>query len=186
MVTYHRTPTPILANTHESRAFKLVLSTVRRKLKQFNIIRSLDPFARNCEVFSITNDIDKNTSAKFHLDALVFMEKFASLEPNKIDLIWFDPPFSSRQSNEIYDGHVNVYTDPSYMKNLYATIPRLLDKDGLFVRWGYNTNNPCPDILKLETVFIFPQGANKNDVLVSIFRRAVWPLISENEVEIWE
>lgn len=171
MVGYHRAPTPILANTHESRAFKLVLRHVRKKLRKFNIERSLDPFARDCEVFSFTNDIDPNTKAKSHMDALDFMKKMADTNPWKFDLIWFDPPFSSRQSNEIYDGHVNVYTDPAYMKDLYATIPKLLDTHGLFVRWGYNTNNPCPSILRLEYVYIFPQGANKNDVLVSIFKR---------------
>lgn len=181
MVRYHRCPTPILADTHESRAFKIVLKYVRvNKMKKpiewvannlgKPVDNSLDPFARNCPAFSHTNDIDPNTKAQTHLDALVFMQAQKTLE-REFDLIWFDPPFSSRQSNEIYEGHVNVYTDPGYLKRLYSTIPYLLSKGGFFVKWGYNTNNPMPSILKLEDLFMFPQGANKNDVLVSIYRR---------------
>ena len=183
MVTYHRHATPILADTHKSKAFKIVMKVVFAKLNQHRhaqtvffqdrkIPSSLDLFARNCTLFEYTNDIDNTTKADFHMDALNFLQCFtATYSP--VDLFWFDPPFSSRQSNEIYEGHVNIYTDPSYVQKLYEFLPKVLRPNGLFVKWGYNTNNPMPSLLELEDVFTFTQGGNLNDVNVTIYRNTV-------------
>ena len=183
MVTYHRHATPILADTHKSRAFKIVMKVVYDKLNfvEFHkhhllvdkrIPNSLDLFARDCTLFEYTNDIDTTTKAEFHMDALNFLQVFTHTY-SPVELFWFDPPFSSRQSNEIYDGHVNIYTDPSYVQKLYEFIPKMLRPNGLFVKWGYNTNNPMPSLLELEDVFTFTQGGNLNDVNVTIYRNTV-------------
>jgi hypothetical protein len=183
MVTYHRHATPILADTHNSKAFKIVMRVVYDKLNlqkhsqtsffvERKIPNSLDLFARNCTLFEYTNDIDTTTKAEFHMDALDFLKYFTNCH-SPVNLFWFDPPFSYRQSNEIYQGHVNIYTDPAYVQKLYEFLPKMLRPGGLFVKWGYNTNNPMPSLLELEDVFTFTQGGNLNDVNVTIYRNTV-------------
>ena len=38
---------------------------------------SVDPFARNGTLATITNDINPNTSAQYHMDAIEFLDMYA-------------------------------------------------------------------------------------------------------------
>ncbi len=64
---------------------------------------SIDPFARNQELATYTNDLNPNTKAEYHLDSLIFL-KMLRHKKVKADLIIFDPPFSPRQIKECYEG----------------------------------------------------------------------------------
>ncbi len=66
-----------------------------------NSLISVDPFARNKEWATYTNDLNHETAAQYHLDALEFLEGLAEQEV-KADLIFFDPPYSPRQLAECY------------------------------------------------------------------------------------
>jgi hypothetical protein len=64
---------------------------------------SVDPFARNKRWCTYTNDINPNTAAEHHIDALSFV---AWLEGQRVkaDLFILDPPYSPRQVKECYEG----------------------------------------------------------------------------------
>src|ERR1700730_14665562 len=72
---------------------------VQRYLAEAEI--SVDPFARNRDWATYTNDINPNTSAQSHQDAEAFL---AGLADRGIvaDLVLFDPPYSPRQVAEHY------------------------------------------------------------------------------------
>jgi hypothetical protein len=60
---------------------------------------SVDPFAKDCTVAQITNDLNPNTKAMFHMKADEFLS-----QQNQFDLVIFDPPYSLRQIKECYNG----------------------------------------------------------------------------------
>ncbi len=60
----------------------------------------VDPFARNCSIGTITNDIDPETDALYHMDALDFLTRV--VKTDSADLVLFDPPYSPRQVSEVY------------------------------------------------------------------------------------
>ena len=62
---------------------------------------SVDPFSRNKEWATYTNDLNPNTSAKEHMDAEDFLRKYTNIAP---DLVIFDPPYSPGQMSEVYSG----------------------------------------------------------------------------------
>jgi hypothetical protein len=64
---------------------------------------SIDPFARNKRLATWTNDLNPETAAQFHLDALDFLRKMES-DGVVADMILFDPPYSPRQVKELYEG----------------------------------------------------------------------------------
>lgn len=70
---------------------------VRRYLAKARV--SVDPFARNREWFTHTNDLNPETKAKSHMDAEEFCKSLAGVE---CDLGIFDPPYSPRQISEVY------------------------------------------------------------------------------------
>jgi hypothetical protein len=62
---------------------------------------SIDPFARNRDWATYTNDIDPSTSAQSHQDAETFLVELAG-RAITADLAFFDPPYSPRQISEHY------------------------------------------------------------------------------------
>src|SRR5690242_267841 len=59
----------------------------------------LDPFAGMTSPAEITNDLNPNRPAKFHLHA----EDFAKQLEGKYKGVLFDPPYSLRQTKECYE-----------------------------------------------------------------------------------
>ena len=63
---------------------------------------SIDPFARDKEWATYTNDINPETKAMYHMDARGFLEEMVLMEV-KADLVILDPPYSTRQMKECYE-----------------------------------------------------------------------------------
>src|SRR4030066_436102 len=62
---------------------------------------SVDPFARDCRLATYTNDLNPQTTAQYHMDAVEFLEKLVG-EGVKADVVIFDPPSPPRQTSECY------------------------------------------------------------------------------------
>jgi hypothetical protein len=62
---------------------------------------SVDPFARNSRLATYTNDLNPNTAADCHTDAVTFLHRLAD-HGVKADCIILDPPYSPRQISECY------------------------------------------------------------------------------------
>lgn len=81
----------------ETFSIKPIEGFVRRYLKGI----SVDPFARNKQWATYTNDLNPETAAQYHLDAEEFLKKLAD-EGVMADVGIFDPPYSPRQISECY------------------------------------------------------------------------------------
>lgn len=79
-------------------SIKPIRKWVMEKCKGFE--RLCDPFARDCQFAHITNDLNPDTKAKYHMKA----DEFLALDEAKSDLVIFDPPYSLRQVKECYEG----------------------------------------------------------------------------------
>jgi len=91
---------------------------VRRYLKLSSI--SVDPFARNKRWATYTNDLNPNTAAEYHLDALDFLH-LMSKEGVMADLVIIDPPYSFNQMKECYQG-VGREISPRESTNFYGDL----------------------------------------------------------------
>lgn len=113
---------------------------VKRYLSNSKV--SVDPFARNKEWATYTNDLNPETLAQYHLDALEFMEGLAE-QSVKADLVIFDPPYSPRQLAECYkqvgrkatmqDTQAKSWSD---WKN---AINNIVAPDAIVLSFGWNT-----------------------------------------------
>lgn len=151
-------------NTHESHYYELGFETMLHRSVNPVIV---DPFARNCSWGTMTNDIDENTDAQSHMDALLWLE---SIDRSIADYVLFDPPFSRRQAEEKYSGHVNVYTDPGYVTKCFKEIERILKNGGKVLKLGYNSTKHSK-LLDLEKGWVVNFGGNRNDVIMTIWRK---------------
>ncbi len=127
-----------------------------------------DPFARNCQLAGkLTNDLNPETRANHHLDAITFM---GSLDKGSVDAVIFDPPFSSHQAKK-YEGQItNVYTQSGYIKNIMTEIDRTLKPGGYLLKFGFNSTKHR-HYFDLVHMWIVNHGGNHNDTIVTLWQK---------------
>jgi hypothetical protein len=103
---------------------------------------SIDPFARNKRWATYTNDLNPNTDAEHHLDALEFLENIR-LDGVVADLVIFDPPYSSRQVAECYQqiGRKTTMQDTQgkSWSDWKSAIAKIISDGGIVLSFGWNS-----------------------------------------------
>lgn len=126
---------------HDTFSIKPIGDFVRRYLKESRV--SIDPFARNKDWATFTNDLSPETSAQHHMDAQAFLEMLHADEV-RADLVIFDPPYSPRQISECYKSiGLEVGMKETQSAVLYQrvrnAIPSVLAEGGIVLSFGWNT-----------------------------------------------
>lgn len=101
----------------------------------------VDPFARNSKLAQWSNDINPETDAEFHMDALDFL---GMLLEKKVpaDVVLLDPPYSLRQMKECYEsfGRKVSYRESTYFYgDLRDAVNKILKSDGVVLSFGWNS-----------------------------------------------
>ena len=155
------------ADTHEMPSMRKLFAKYRDKLPDSALL--VDPFARNCDwCFPYTNDINPDTLAADHLDAEEYLEKLMIMG-KRFDLGILDPPFSDRQSGELY-GTPNLYaSDSAKMTRISYALGNLVKPGGYIIKCGYNTN-PFHSSYEVKEIRIVHHGGTANDTLFSVWQ----------------
>lgn len=147
---------------------------VRRYLSESKV--SIDPFARNKQWFTHTNDINPNTEAQHHLDA----EEFLTLMANSgvvADLAIFDPPYSPRQLKECYNsfGRKMQLEDGQtarLIKRWREALLPCLSNDSIVLSFGWNSVGMGQSHgFELIELLLVCHGADHNDTICLAERR---------------
>lgn len=136
---------------------------------------SIDPYARDKRWATFTNDLNPNTAAECHMDAVEFVESLAS-RGVEADLVILDPPYSPRQVKECYDsfGHKMSQDDALLglvRKRLRAAVLRTLKAHGRVITCGWNSVGQGITDFELEEVLLICHGSDHNDTIVTVERR---------------
>jgi len=136
---------------------------------------SIDPFARNCSWATFTNDINPNTTAEYHEQATVFLERLVT-DGVKADLFLFDPPYSPRQILECYKeiGLTATMQDTqnaSLNKKCRKLFRELASPDAVVLSFGWSTNGMGPG-WKVEEIMLVCHGGDHNDTICMAERLA--------------
>lgn len=166
---YHKGGSNDNRDTHLSKYYIDSFNYCLKLLKEKNIEGVIiDPFARLCKWGDITNDINPAYKTDYNLDCVDFLNRMRS---NISKLVLFDPPFSSRQCEEKYqNADVNLYTTDKISK-CQKHIERILVPGGLVLKLGYNSNFTNRKNFDLICIKLVSFGGNRNDVIVSIWRK---------------
>jgi hypothetical protein len=106
---------------------------------------SIDPFARNSRLAMHRNDLNPDTEAEHHMDALDFLKMLVA-QGVKADLIIFDPPYSRAQVKEVYNGigrHYGAKDTQDHSTNWRAErdeLDKVLEVGGVVLSCGWNSN----------------------------------------------
>lgn len=134
---------------------------------------SADPFARDSKLATLTNDLDPTTTAESHLDALDFLK---GLEPNSIDTMLYDPPYSPRQVAECYKALSRTVdmttTQASYWSNQKKEIGRVVKPDGICITCSWNSGGIGKKYgFEIIEILLVAHGGWHNDTIVVVERK---------------
>ena len=138
---------------------------------------SVDPFARNRDWATYTNDINPKTSAQSHMDAAVFL---ADLYRRRIraDLALFDPPYSPRQISEHYkEAGLSVTTKDTQNGRLYKRTRDELDAimlpGGVVLSFGWQSAGMgiWRGYERIETMLVAHGGGHNDTICIAERKR---------------
>jgi len=140
---------------------------------------SVDPFARNRDWATYTNDINPATSAQSHQDAEAFL---ADLEAKKVsaDLVLFDPPYSPRQVKEHYEAAGLVVTkEDTQSGRLFRRVRDAIDKivspGGIVLSFGWQSvgMGTGRKYELIETMLVAHGGGHNDTICIAERKRAI-------------
>lgn len=127
----------------------------------------VDPFANDCKIGTITNDLNPKFDTDFHMDALDFLR---SIETSSADIVLYDPPYSLRQVKESYESVgievTQEKTQSSWRARHLDEIARILKAGGKCLCFGWNSNGVGKTRgFEMIEALIVAHGGSKNDTI---------------------
>ena len=112
-------------------------------ISRWRVGRSVDPFARNSGMADVTNDLNPETAAQYHMEAVAFCELLAE-RGEMFDTVIFDPPYSPRQISECYQAvGLPVGMRETQNARLYKAardgLDAVLKPGGIALSFGWNS-----------------------------------------------
>lgn len=139
---------------------------------------SVDPFSRNKNWATYTNDLNPKTSAQRHMDAEAFLLALADEgHAGTIDLAILDPPYSPRQISELYKeigltcGMKDTQSAVLYQRVRNALAP-LLSPDAIVLSFGWSTNGMGKKHgFEIIEIMLVAHGGAHNDTICMAEKR---------------
>lgn len=166
--------------TPNSKTFSIapIKKLIERYLPKNGIV--IDSFANDSEYGTITNDLNPQSKAKYHLDALEFLK---AQPDNLAKMVLYDPPYSMRQASECYKSFgkeklSGTVTNMRYWSQCKDECARLISPGGICISFGWNTMGLGKNReFEIVEILLVPHGGNRNDTIAVVERKmkeAVW------------
>jgi hypothetical protein len=132
----------------------------------------IDPFAGMTSPAEITNDLNPDSPAKFHLDALDFLKQLQG----KYRGVLFDPPYSYQQMKECYSeigtGEITSRHATNFYGDLRGVIENIIIPGGCALSFGWNSIGMGKTHgFKIEEILLVCHGRMHNDTICTVERK---------------
>ena len=133
----------------------------------------IDPFAGMNSPAIYTNDIDPESNAEYHEDALTFLQKQPTEE---YDGVLFDPPYSATQAKRRYDMLGLQFTADmgraEYWSRCLTECSRIIKRDGIAITFGWSSNGIGKSRgFVIEEILLVAHGSRHNDTIVTVEKK---------------
>ena len=131
----------------------------------------IDPFAGQNSPAQITNDLNPESKADSHLDALEFLKGRAT---GCAEGILFDPPYSISQAAECYRSFGKEKLEVSvanmgYWKAVKDEMARILKSGGKAICFGWSSMGLGKNRgFEMTRILLVPHGGSKNDTICTV------------------
>lgn len=135
----------------------------------------IDPFANSNKIATITNDLNPEYETNYNLDALDFLKLF---DDNSVDLVLYDPPYSTRQVSECYkrfDMTVNMETtQATYWTKQKKEIARIVKPNGYVMSFSWNSGGIGKKLgFEIQEILLVAHGGWHNDTICVLDKKVI-------------
>lgn len=151
------------------------IKPIKELLEKYHVAEDwwVDPFAGFNSPAKVTNDLNPESPATFHLPAHEFLQKMRD-DIKEFDGCLFDPPYSIHQVKVAYDSFGLSLKD-----NITGGFPKekdlisqLVRPGGIVISFGWNTVGMGKKRgFEAVEYLAISHGGNRNDTLVTVERR---------------
>lgn len=132
----------------------------------------IDPFAGENSPAEITNDLNPERPAKFHLYAHDFAEQIEGMYNG----VLFDPPYSLSQTKECYNNIGAEYPADWQFDGVFGKVKdKIMNKikgGGLAISFGWNSGGFGKYRgFEIEEILLVPHGGSHYDTIVVVERK---------------
>ena len=130
----------------------------------------VDPFARNSRLGTVTNDLNPETHATYHMEAGDFCDLLI-IDGVQASSVIFDPPYSPRQISEVYaaaglDCGMKETQNSALYKRVRDRLDPLLVAGGIALSFGWNSAGFGKERgYELLEVLLVAHGGAHNDTI---------------------
>lgn len=135
----------------------------------------IDPFSRNSDWATVRNDLNPETNAQYHMDAIAFLDlMLAERGHGSFDAALLDPPYSPRQIAEVYkqigrDVTMKDTQNARLYRECKDRLAKLLKAGGVAVTCGWNSGGfGSARGFDMAEVLLVPCGGAHNDYIVTV------------------
>jgi len=131
----------------------------------------IDPFAGYNSPAELTNDLNRDTPAKYHMEA----KDFVNILMGDWKGVLLDPPYSLRQLKECYGnigGQMTHEDSILFPQNIKAGIVKHIKPGGHAITFGWNSQGFGKNLgFEILEVLLVAHGRNHNDTIVTVERK---------------
>lgn len=144
----------------------------------------IDPFANKNKFADITNDLNPKYDTDYHLDALDFLKIF---NDESVDGVLYDPPYSTRQVKECYDGIgrkvTNIDTRSDFWTKQKQEITRIVKNGGTVISFGWNSNGiGKTNGFEIVKILLVAHGGCHNDTICTVEKKTSEPIKKQEKI----
>jgi hypothetical protein len=137
---------------------------------------TVDPFARNSDLTTYSNDINPKTSAHKHMDAVDYLNELES-KGCQASLVILDPPYSPRQISECYKElglpvTMETTQNARFYKNIKDATDKIVKDGGYVLNFGWNSSGMGKDRgYEIVEILLVAHGSAHNDTICMAERK---------------
>ena len=130
----------------------------------------VDPFARNSRFATVSNDLNPNTSAQYHMRAEDFLDMLF-VDGIMADVVILDAPYSPRQISECYasaglKATMKDTQNSRFMKEVKDRTARIIRPGGVVLSFGWNSSGMGKTRgFSIEEILLVCHGGTHNDTI---------------------
>jgi len=149
------------------------IKPIRELLEKYNVGDGwIDPFAGMSSPAEITNDLNPDSKAQYHLEALEFVKTLKG----KFDGCVFDPPYSLTQVSRSYKGMGKEYHNANDRTGAFTKVRNVLSNlikiNGIVIYFGWNSNAMGKKRgFEIVEILLVAHGGNRNDTIVTVEKK---------------
>ena len=149
------------------------IKPIRQLIDKYATGYIVDPFSNGCRIGTVTNDLNPDVDADYHLDALDFLKLF---EDSSVDFVLYDPPYSLRQVTECYHNVGTAVTSETttaaYWTKQKEQVGRIVKPGGAVLTCCWNSGGIGKKWgFEIEEILLVAHGGWHNDTICTIERK---------------